>query len=550
MNKKILLLLLLINLNSFSQNLKLHITIQDSTAHDFKTINYKKLHQNAKSISREITIYREKLQQLGFLNHQISKTSQQENQFNYLIQLNLQIKTLTIAIPPEQNTIIRKINPQLNIKNQKLTIPFEQSQRFLNTLTQNFKDKGYSFIQLALKNIRLKNNIAYARLTINTDKVRKIDQIIIKGYPKFPKTFIKYRLQLPSTKPLNEKQLKTIDQKINKLTFTSSIKPSELLFEEDKTTLYLYIKQKQASSFQGTLGINSSENKKTALYGYLKLHLINIFNKGESTTINWNKTDKLSQSLKVSNTLPYLFKSPISGKIALNIKKIDSSYTNTAIKLSLFLEKQASRIGVGGEKLYAKTPNNPLLANFTKNSIFAYYTFKKASTINLFLYKTYHNIQITRGLLKSDNTDFYENKIEAIFSKRFKLNPKNYLYINSNNSYTESTFAGANNDILLGGANTLQGFNENSFKLSGYSILTLSQQHVLSNSIYSSLSMQVAYLENKHQYFYTNTLSFGGSLNLKQQNGLLTVGYYLGKTANNSFNLANSKITISFLTFF
>ncbi len=527
----------------FGQSLRLHISVKDSSNAIFQSLAYKKEHPNAKSIQEALLKTNKYLEHLGYLNYTKKQDSIVANHFYYSYILNKAIDSLYIIVSKKQDSLIHGVDPTIAIKNNQIQLPFQQSDAFLTKLKNKYEAEGYAFATLRLKDISIKANIAYASLAIETNKKRTIDTIVLKGYTDFPKAFIQYYLKLPSAKPLNKEQVKNIAAKINKLPFAASIKPAELLFTKDDTALYLYLKKQQANSFQGIIGISARENKKTAIYGYIQLHLNNLFNRGTSLAIDWNKTAQTAQSLHIKTALPYIFNTPLSVKLQSDIKKIDSTYTKNQLSLALYLKKDSNTIGVGIANAN-KSSNNFTALN--KKSIYAYYTFKKKSSIAVFNNSHFLNINIKHSIVKQASSTSNKNTIQLEYQKLVRLSRKNYLAVVHRSSY--STTAMLNDEDVLGGITSLKAFDENQFFVNNYGILTLEQRYLISNTIYSSINMQMSYLENNNSHF--NTLSFGLALNLKQENGLLTLAYNLGKTNNYAFKLANSKLNITFLTFF
>jgi hypothetical protein len=515
---------------------------------NFKNISYKKLHYNAKSIQTELGLYITKLNQLGYLNSYTSKQNIISKNFSYTISLNKPIELLIINITAKQNGLLKKILPNIEVAKNKLTIPFSKSQQLLENIEQKLYNLGYSFAKVKLEHINIQNkNTIIANISIDYAKKRYLDQLIIKGYPNFPKTYIKYRLDFPNKKPFNDKTLDRINNTIKELPFIKSIKAPELLFTQDSTKLYLYINKKNNSSFQGILGFNSNENKKITIYGYVKLKLSNTFNKGELITLDWNKTASNSQLLKLSSTLPYLLKSPINGKIHFKINKVDSSYTNTTSKFTIFKNSKKLEYGIGYSNLKSKTTQtSSTLKSFTQNSLYGYFQFKQKSAIDIFRDKSLYYISIKHGKATSNIAN--SNEIIFKISKLIKINTTNYLFIKSNSECNNKQDELRNNTQSLGGINNLKGFNENQFQAKNYSILDIEYRYLLNTSMYSAISSQISYLETLNDKI--NTLSLSTSLNVKQKNGLLSIMYSLGKTNETSFKLANSKINISFLTFF
>ena len=192
----------------------------------------------------------------------------------------------------------------------------------------------FALILSFVKNIVKEGNIILAELDIEIIEKRRLDKILIKGYEKFPKSYVKNYLRLTS-KVFNKDEITTQTKRIDQLRFARQLKDPELLFTKDSTTLYIYVEKVKSNFFDGFIGFNSDEDTgNLKLNGYLDLKLINNLNSGEEFNILWkndgNKQTKFLADLK----LPYLFNSPIGVNAALDIFKRDSLFTtvNTTFK--------------------------------------------------------------------------------------------------------------------------------------------------------------------------------------------------------------------------
>ena len=73
-----------------------------------------------------------------------------------------------------------------------------------------------------------------------------------------------------------------------------SIKFPEILFEQDSTTVYLYLQKTKTNKFDGLIGFNTNDQGKLKFNGYIDLYLNNLLNKGESLSINWKSNSESS----------------------------------------------------------------------------------------------------------------------------------------------------------------------------------------------------------------------------------------------------------------
>ncbi len=195
----------------------------------------------------------------------------------------------------------------------------------------------------------MNSDLISADLKIVTNQKRRIDKIIIKGYEKFPKSYIKRFLKLKTGKSFNLNAIKEKIELLEELRFASKIKDPEVLFTQDSTTLYLYIEKTRTNNFDGFLGFGTNEDtNKIEFDGYLDLRLINNLNYGETINLFYKSDEIDQQTFRVDANLPYLFGSPIGLEVGLNIFRKDSTFLNAKQYANINYQINAQhKVGVG-----------------------------------------------------------------------------------------------------------------------------------------------------------------------------------------------------------
>ncbi len=146
-----------------------------------------------------------------------------------------------------------------------------------------------------------------ADLIIDTSEKRSIDNIIIQGCPEFPKSFISHYLGIKQQTLFNLETTEKLSFLLSSIPFVSQIKEPAVLFTKDSTSLYLYVKKKNTSKFDGIIGFaNNEDTGKLMFSGYLDLELNNLFDKGERIGLNWKNSGDENQTLDLNFYTPYI----------------------------------------------------------------------------------------------------------------------------------------------------------------------------------------------------------------------------------------------------
>ena len=248
------------------------------------SLGYHKTFRDFNSLKREIDTIKTRLQHIGFIETQITST-QKINDSTYQSEFHLKERFYTIYIYYNKNEVSKALLSNFidNVTDDHFVVPISKVEDVLNYINSKIAEEGQPFVTLRLVDLKKKDDKHLsASLKIFTDKKRSVNNIIIKGYEKFPKSFIKHFLKIKSGNDFNLNDIKEKAEAINVLNFARQTKPPEVLFTKDATDIYFYIEKSKSNSFDGFLGFGTNEaTNKLEFDGYLNLNLINNLNYGE-----------------------------------------------------------------------------------------------------------------------------------------------------------------------------------------------------------------------------------------------------------------------------
>lgn len=523
------------------------------------SLNYKKIFSDFISLENEIESQHLKLQKLGFIENKLL-SSDKKNDSTYVAKFSLNKKYYTIYIYYDNKLLSKEIlEPVSNtVTTEYFITTISKSEDILNYINFKIIEDGIPFASLKLVNLKKKddNNI-YAELVISNNKKRSIDNIIVKGYEKFSKSYIKHFLKI---KKGNDFNLNTIKEKIevlNSLTFASQIKPPEVLFTKDSTSLYLYIEKTKSNNFDGFLGFGTNETtNKIEFSGYLNLSIVNNLNYGESFNLVYKSDENEQKTFEVNFNLPYIFGSALGTEFNLNIFKKDSTYTTVNQSVGLFYQINAKqKIGVGIEGILS----NNLLDDATSTAIQDYnsvfyslgYQYIKRQYYNLlFPVNFVFDLKISFGKRNFESTTEKQMLFNLNTFKNFNLNTKNSIYIRLNSAGINSDNFFTNELLRFGGIKSIRGFEENRLIASLYSVFNTEYRYRLNNNMYIHSIVDAAYFENDITQTKEKLFAFGFGFGVFTKAGLLKFNYANGKSESQKFKFSDSKIHISLSTIF
>ena len=555
---KLFLLFVLIFSISFSQNLTLEIYSNIGQENDIiSDINYNKNFDTFEELKNEVDNAIQNLQKTGFLNASINQIQQIKNN-EYLAEISLKNKIKYIYVLGLDSISLKGYENYKIIDGKKtVKLPIENIQDFFKKLNQYTSKNGFPFNSAKFVNIKaFELNNLQAEIQINYEKQREIDKIVVKGYKKFPKSYLKHLAKYKIGKKFDMQQVQESSKLLNQLVFIKQTKKPEILFTADSTSIYLYIEKLKKNSFDGFIGFSNDESENNIqLQGYLDFELVNNFNFGEKIEFLYKSEKNTDRILETNIDLPYIFKSPIGVTLGLKLTKKDSSFVSNEQFTNFFYRNSNNhKFSLGLRSINSdeqlETPNNNFQDFKTVFKDFQYEFIEFNLESLLFPVKQSYLFRISQGNRISDDQENKQVYANMDFIKIFDFGFKNSLYINFKSEILESDTYLSNELSRFGGAKSIRGFDENSLFSNKYFLLITEYRYELSNTIYINSIFDVGNYENKLINVYSNIYGVGIGIGLLTKGGLFSINYAVGSDWKDKIDTKNARIHINFRSFF
>ena len=472
--------------------------------------------------------------------------------FNVELEKGQKVKFLQIVNETKFESDVRKI---LNLyKSENGLIEFDQIEIVAMEVSKKLSEKGFPFAKVSFKNHELNQSIILkSNLIIDYGIRRYLDKVIIRGYEDFPKNFIKNIFRIKKNKFLDIDKAANLSKLIDNTNFAINTRDPEILFTNDSTSLFLYLKKVRKNSFDGFISFDSDENSgKINIQGYAKISLINTFNAGEKINIDFKSQKNQDRSLNSNVIFPYFFGSPFNLNYSLNLIQKDSSYNSNENSIDVELNLNKVIVGIGFQK---NESNSSVQTQFVEN--FSSKLFNVSSEYfipdlddKLISEKFKLSVRYGSGkkIQQNNTTLLNKYKLELIkkfnFSSRFKFKSSIIREkINSKNLVL-------NELIRFGGSKSIRGFDDNSIFADGYTLLTTNFNFYLNDTLYIYSIFDLANYTNNILGLNEEIYSGGIGFSTVTENGIISINYCKGNNWGNSFNLKNAKINVIFTTFF
>jgi hypothetical protein len=542
-----------------------HLKIIGNTTTETKTIDsigYISKHQNAKFIIEEINQLSQKLSQNGFIENQITEAIK-TNDSSYLSKITLgnRIKYIHIYIGMKSNTSSLNLFAE---KKDTLILPYTQIEPFLKQTTQKLEQNGYAFAKIKLINIQKRKQTLYADLKLTSGGKRQLNEIVLKYADEhqknlFPKGALKQINKKYAKKTFNQESVNEIHDEFEKFSFINQVKYPEILFTKDTTKVYVYLAKRKTNTFDGYLGFNNTENKKTTINGYLDVTLQNALRTGEQLSIYWKNDGNNQKIFNAKIDLPYLFNSPIGLKALINIFKQDSTYQNTKTEINLgYLITINKRFYVGYQSTESSNIQNSInskLSDYNNSFLTSNFEFIKSNYNNqISPIKSYLTLNLGTG--KRTTTEIISTKTEKQYLVNFNImnnfyfDKKNCINIKSQNYFLKSNTYLTNELFRFGGINSVRGFSENSLQANFMTSIITEYRYLISPNLQLNSILDYCYYKDPTTISEKNKInkliSLGLGITVDTKNGILKLAAANGSSRNQEIKFYNTFINISY----
>lgn len=530
------------------QNFYLKIISKNPTEQlTIDSLNYNRKHNTIKNIENEVLKIKNNLLQKGFLTLQ-SEELQKQNDTLFTKKFNLGEREKFIYIN------IKKHKNKLQLEKDTLKLRIEEIEGQLSQFTYLLEKEGYALSHIKLTNHKYFRKKLIAKLEINQDIKRKIDDIIIIGYDKFPKNHLENLKRKFKKTDFNNINLIKLQKELKNYTFVRETKTPEVLFTKDSTKIYSYFEKNKTNTFEGFIGFNNIKNK-LKLNGQIDLNLNNILNSGENISIYWKNDGSKQTTFEAKGEVPYFLKSPLIIKARLNIFKQDSIFQSSKSEIEIgYLIKYNTRFFIGyqnSESSDIQNQNTSILSDFQNTFYTLNFTHKKIDETKILnTEKTILNLKIGNGRRYSNNKKNNQLFGEITLAHTLKLNKKNEFFFKSINYHLTSPNYLTNELYRFGGIDNIRGFRENNLQGNTFTSIISEYRYLLNNGFYLHSIIDYGYLEDKSNTTKTNLKTFGIGASILNKNSLLNLIFANGSTSSQKFEIKNSIFQFQVKTLF
>lgn len=433
----------------------------------------------------------------------------------------------------------------------------------LNQLHNELINNGFPFANIKLDSIHFEKNKIYSTLKINKGPYFEWGDLVIKGNANVNENLIRTTLKIKKNEPYSEETFSNIENKLSQFNYLSSIQKPELLFENGKVNIYLYLANKTINNISGTVGLQQNiTSQKYFLIGDLKMKLVNQLKKGESFDLQWRRIQENTQSLKVGLNLPSLFKSNFGLDNQFNLYKKDSTFLELKNQFGIqYFTPKGFLIKANYKFLESTILNMQSITATIGKSVNYFYGLSLSkqkldylpAPKNGFLFQ----FDISLGRRSTSRNDSLNHKFDNTFKTEYQFThylsifKRNIIKTQISGEIYLAPFYYQNEMLRFGGLLNQRGFRED--ELLGNIRLTQSVEYrfMLEQNSYLFAFYDLSYYENHVKNKLKDTpYGFGSGISFGTSQGIFSISYALGKQLNNPLLLRNGIIHFGYISYF
>ncbi|MDD3051903.1 MAG: POTRA domain-containing protein [Candidatus Cloacimonetes bacterium] len=409
-------------------------------------------------------------------------------------------------------------------------IDIEEVSDLIINLIELYVDNGFFFASAEIGNFSRNVDGDYSvEILVDEGRVARFQSYRFRGNKVTKdKTILKIS-GIKHAKKITPDVLEQISENIRKREYITDCKvlplnSSELLFD---------ITEGRMTSISGIIGYENKKNDSSALTGFVKIKLMNLFGTDRTFGLNWQKIADDRSLIELTYSDPGVFDIPVAGDFSVKREVVDSTYIRTSFDTKLFYFTLRNKYGL----YYGVDDYNPgvrrpvLIDKRSKNKIGAFWEFSKIDYSPNPANGFYSNIMYYFLISETDGKKNVNEVWELDFEHYKSISPKFVLALLLHAKGIEQKAFDELELFNLGGASSLRGFTENRFI--GNRIGWLNAELRLLTNRYSRFFIFVDYgyveLERVNEKVKLNNLwSTGFGMRIKTKIGILGIDYGFG----------------------
>lgn len=452
--------------------------------------------------------------------------------------------------------------------------------RRLDAIVDAYQQIGYPFARFGQRRVQYQRAgdtvLVAVQYRFEAGPLSRLDTIQFRGAPREQPAFLYNLIRLRPGDPFEAQALADIPRILNNSIYYERVEPPTVRFTpEGNAQVEVAMTKAKPGRFNLLLGLlpPQNEGQRFQFTGNVDILLVSPLKLGEIFLLKYDKLTTTSQRVELRLRLPYLLRTPLRAEGDFTLLKqaedflnldlegaleyafspalvarfwgrnrstrlLDSALLDTANLTPAQLDGSRSMLGVGlrYERLdYRYNPSRGVEAQLD---------------LGLGRREIRRNLRLDSAVYAGLPLRQPVQEITLRLAGYLPLWPRHVLHL-ANHSYWLGLQTYLRNDQLqVGGARSLRGFNENAFFTDFYSQATLEYRFQLERDSYLFGFFDAAYLRDRVSERIRYPLGTGLGMSYGTKAGILSIIYAVGRSQEISFQPARGRIHVGLLNRF
>lgn len=448
----------------------------------------------------------------------------------------------------------------------------------------DYQNRGYPFASLNMVSMTNElidsSNIDFGvKYDFDPGIMVRMDSIIYNGNDRESAKLIYSMTGLKPGDLFNQEAIDRIPRVLNNSIYFRKVQAPVVKFEEGKARLEVDLEQKRAGKFDLLLGILPPQDPNDRRFnwtGLIDFRLVSpFFSAGEILSFRFDKLIGTSQKLNVGYIHSHIAGSALKGEFEFDLLKQDTSFLNRKLGVAGHFEFFPGFSARGwfksrGSNIIDTSPyendsvNRPPILDGRDQTVGVGFVFENID----------YRINPTRGFtiaadfglgtkrIKQNpnlHPDIYQGvelslpKRETTFEGHFyhQVVKRQVLHLANQTYWLDQKQYFRNDLLLVGGAHSIRGFNENQFFTNLMSFFTVEYRYILEQNSFLFGFFDWAYLQNDvDQPRVQRPMGTGIGMTYETKAGMVTVTYAVGRTEQIAFQPSRGRIHVGLVNLF
>ena len=458
------------------------------------------------------------------------------------------------------------------------------------SILRSFSARAYPFMKFYLEDIRFNGDTLLSTLKIEQGPQMRLNRIEIYGDVSISPVFLGRMLGLEVGQAFDIGSIAALEQKLTLLPYLEQERGTEVDYDDGRLVLRFYLKKKNASRLNILLGIIPGGNipgSRLTLTGLADVQVRNSLGQGEFLAFKFERLQTQTQTIDLEASFPYLLDLPFGLEGNMHQSRRDSSFNQVSgdiSALAYFRGLNSVKVFIGWEQsnllsldegslisqrrlptvLDTRSRNYGVGVNMAKLD----YLYNPRRGFELNSRTTFSQRRIVpnsaiSSLIDENEPDFdfstlyTEELIDPIILLKQELTVGTYVPFGNRSVIKFGVdlayqYAGRailrNEQWIIGGINSLRGFNEGLLFADSYLMSSLEYRFILDKNSYLSAYSDLARLWQGKQFL--DHLGLGVGLNFEVSTGIFGISIAVGKQGDAPFDLSSPKVHFGFVNQF